>query len=514
VYPATGSHDVALGGGMFAAAPGVYALKQSYPSLKQGDREPIGWKLQIARDSDGFVPYNVYAVCLGRAAQPGTPGGAGASSVPEGECGNGIREGAEECDGADSQPIQCGVAPGTVGPGELVCNSSCRYSAEQCSNACNSDADCAGNQCVANATCSDRHVCEGGTPVNADDGNACTVDICNPATGAISHDEPIVCDDGDPNTVDSCDPLGGCQARYACNEGVDCQDDDGDGIPASLDCNDNDASINPYMGEMCGDNVDSNCNGQIDDGCNLDNDGDGYTIPSDCNDADAAVYPDAPEICWDGKDNNCDAQLDEGCGSGVCGNGVVEASESCDDGNAANGDGCGADCHGEVGYQCTGASPSVCTYVATCGDGVIDAGEACDDGNGAAGDGCSNVCQVESGFECSGVPTACFATAACGNGIMEQGEQCDDGNTVNGDGCANSCLVESGFECSGLPSICLPSGNSCDTALDCPGAPTSSCMQGDCVGNQCGLTPLPSGTVCGSGPGGVQQLCDGTGQCR
>lgn len=46
-----------------------------------------------------------------------------------------------------------------------------------------------------------------------------------------------------------------------------------------------------------------------------------------------------------------------------------------------------------------------------CGDGVLQAGESCDDGNADACDGCSTTCAAES----------------CGNGVVECGEECDLG---------------------------------------------------------------------------------------
>ena len=46
-------------------------------------------------------------------------------------------------------------------------------------------------------------------------------------------------------------------------------------------------------------------------GCNKpsDYDGDGFTADVDCNDNDANINPDAVEVC-DGVDNNCDASID------------------------------------------------------------------------------------------------------------------------------------------------------------------------------------------------------------
>jgi hypothetical protein len=46
------------------------------------------------------------------------------------------------------------------------------------------------------------------TPASCDDGNACTTDTCDSATGCAHG--PVSCDDGDPCTSDSCDPAGGC----------------------------------------------------------------------------------------------------------------------------------------------------------------------------------------------------------------------------------------------------------------------------------------------------------------
>jgi len=69
-------------------------------------------------------------------------------------------------------------------------------------------------------------------------------------------------------------------------------------------------------------------------------------------------------------------------GALVCGNSICDAGETCTN--------CAQDC--------------VC-----CGNNKVDAGETCDDGNKVSGDGCSSTCQTES---------------ACPNGVCGAGESC------------------------------------------------------------------------------------------
>lgn len=45
-------------------------------------------------------------------------------------------------------------------------------------------------------------------PVDCDDGNRCTSDVCDPATGCAH--APVTCDDGNPCTTDECSPETGC----------------------------------------------------------------------------------------------------------------------------------------------------------------------------------------------------------------------------------------------------------------------------------------------------------------
>ena len=94
-----------------------------------------------------------------------------------------------------------------------------------------------------------------------------------------------------------------------------------------------------------------------------------------------------------------------------------------------NGQGClpaGAPSDGTIECCAGTAVGGMCPYVAVCGDGIEQAGEACDDGNATDGDGCDRNC----------------TPSACGNGIVTAGEACDDGNTLDGDGCSQNCVIE------------------------------------------------------------------------
>gem|GEM_PF-4733511 len=176
---------------------------------------------------------------------------------------------------------------------------------------------------------------------------------------------------------------------------------------------------------------------------------------------------------------------------GVCGDGYVDWwSESCDDGDVADGDGCSSACGWEPGWACDWSSPSTC-HPTVCGDGLQEGSEGCDDGNAVSDDGCSDVCTLEPFAVCNSPGEPCRAVV-CGDGVQDfwylldeppadgaegmlgtggtsgdgsstEGgawgtggavadyyygfEGCDDGNDAPGDGCSEACLVEAGYIC-------------------------------------------------------------------
>lgn len=121
--------------------------------------------------------------------------------------------------------------------------------------------------------------------------------------------------------------------------GVECRDMDLDGwTTCDDDCDDTNAAVYPEAAEVCGDTLDNNCDGLVDEGCEscADQDGDGWTIcDDDCNDSNSLIFPGAEEICGDGLDNDCDDRVDEGCGDCVDldGDGWSTCDGDCDDGD-------------------------------------------------------------------------------------------------------------------------------------------------------------------------------------
>ncbi len=59
----------------------------------------------------------------------------------------------------------------------------------------------------------------------------------------------------------------------------------------------------------------------------------------------------------------------------VCGNGIVETDEDCDDGDQNSGDGCSALCTVESNYSCSGFPSSTCVEVTQCNDNVDNDGD-------------------------------------------------------------------------------------------------------------------------------------------
>ncbi len=192
-----------------------------------------------------------------------------------------------------------------------------------------SDNDNYGNALITTQACSapldyveDNTDCNDNNPnINPEIAEVCNAVDDNCQNGI---DENNVCPatsyycDSDIDTFTSSTPSGSCSTFDCIPAG--CSDLQG------TDCNDNNPAIKPGQTEIC-DNIDNNCNNQIDEGVQStfyrDADIDGFGNPlltteacnipsgyvtdnSDCNDENGEINPSALEICNNGEDNDCD----------------------------------------------------------------------------------------------------------------------------------------------------------------------------------------------------------------
>jgi len=82
------------------------------------------------------------------------------------------------------------------------------------------------------------------TDVAVDDAVACTVDACDPVTGAITHTpDNAACDDANACTTDSCDQTTGCaNEAVPVDDGVSCTADACDSVTGAITHTPNDAA--------------------------------------------------------------------------------------------------------------------------------------------------------------------------------------------------------------------------------------------------------------------------------
>jgi len=205
-------------------------------------------------------------------------------------------------------------------------------------------------------------------------------------------------------------------------------DMDSDGFLEFEDCDDHNADINPDAEENCIDGVDNNCNGDIDFDDDLcitnpameDYDQDGYYEDTDCDDYNANVNPGATEDCEDEIDNDCDGDIDEeddDCPE-IITNPAPEdndddgffAFEDCDDENADVNPGATENCTDEIDNDCDGDIDDAdddCPVIITnpmpdFDEDGYDAGIDCDDENPDVNPGATENCTDEIDNDCDG----------------------------------------------------------------------------------------------------------------
>jgi hypothetical protein len=271
-------------------------------------------------------------------------------------------------EGGDCGPVDCNDANAAINPA----------AAENCSdnidNNCNGLIDVQDPAAVGCQTCTDDDA--DGFAV---DGGDCGPVDCDDTSAAIN---PGAVDIPNNGTDENCDGVDSVDTSLL--------DNDGDSFtPAGGDCDDTDSEVNPNAVEVCTDGIDNNCNGLVDiqdpDAVDCpqtctDNDGDTYAIdgggcgPVDCDDTDPGVNPGTTEVCGDEVDNNCSGVIDEGCDP-TCPDADADSYQDatcggtdCNDFVATINPGAAEVCGNGVDENCNGASDDTCL---TCPDGTL-----------------------------------------------------------------------------------------------------------------------------------------------
>src|SRR5262245_3447310 len=173
---------------------------------------------------------------------------------------------------------------------------------------------CDGSGCPATATCADSCKCQP-IPTTTTTSLPTSTSITTTSTSTTTTTTLVgVCLDIDGNATTQA-----CTSKDACPSNPD-------GVSGHFAC--------------CGDGV-RDFGETCDKG--LDNCSAGTFCPSDCTSTCTAIGR-----CTGSGATCLDAATDCPSGQGCCGNGVVEAPESCDDGNTMDGDSCPSTCHIDV----------------------------------------------------------------------------------------------------------------------------------------------------------------------
>ena len=205
------------------------------------------------------------------------------------------------------------------------------------------------------------------------------------------------------------------------------------------DCKDDDIAVNPGAGEKC-DNLDNDCDGATDTGCDDDNDGycdENFTTVNpaplicpnggaDCDDTNSAVHPNKSEIC-DDADNDCDGVTDDGCDDdkdGFCDSemGTIGTPKICPNGFG--------DCNDDPANGGAAVNPN--------------AEEKCDtiDNNCAGGidEGCND--DDKDGF--------CKGNAPVSSNCPKGGGDCDDNDKAINPDALENCATSGDDNCNGV----------------------------------------------------------------
>ncbi len=342
--------------------------------------DPDGsWTQLAATVGDGVLVAEVEHFSEGTAAKKAGP-----------ECGNGVKEGAEECESqTDCETpeicVNCTCTP-TEGCGDGIV---------QAGEACEQDQHCGeGEACnTDDCTCITAPVCGNDKIEWSED---CETDgDC--AEGKICHQCTCIFDQTCGNGV--------LEGDEKCEKGIGCQDPVAQVCdPDSCDCFDHPECGNGVVEfqETCENDEDCDHDGEYCFDCKCRNPGFcGNDVLNNGEECDPPGSACDPGIC----DQNCQ------CVEPTCMDGQLEDGEECETNVACSG--------GKVCVDCKCVDPE-------CGDGVVEGYEDCESDD-----------QCPEGKSCEAC--ACVSESECGDGIKADDEACEDDAHCQADGGDEIC---------------------------------------------------------------------------
>jgi hypothetical protein len=354
-------------------------------------------------------------------------------------CGNGRLEGGEQCDDGNLANGDC-------------CSATCQF--ESAGSACND-----GLFCTTGTTCNGTGACAGGTPIDCSDGVACTTDSCDEGLDACAHAAvDAACADGSfCNGTETCSLTLGCQGGTPidCDDGIACTTDACDETADACAHAANDAAC--ADGQYC--NGAETCNAAL--GCQAGTAvdcGDGVACTTDtCVEAtDSCAHAANDAACTDGQYCNgsetCSATL--GCQAGTavsCDDGIACTADTCDEAadrcaHAADDAACSDDVFCNGVETCSATLGCLADPSFDCADGEICTDDGCDE----AADVCTHVFDRTNDPSCAALcPDAdgdgySPATVGCGD------VDCDDSDAAVRPGATEACANDKDDDCDGL----------------------------------------------------------------